>query len=323
MSRQPPANTPLDWSNPLTKGIDWAYNFATGVTGAPSQGKNIITPDIVDFTDSVSNTGQWGFVRHMVTSESATDRWDSKYIASYQTGDMTVMVLCRFPTGATQGTIISQREGANQNWQLYWDTNDLTWRGVGLASIGTGAYEADTWMMIGAYCNGSDTWGYKNGVQLGTSGIYVNSPSTARPISIGHRWDTYPTAAYEGTMHVALAVIWRRQLSAAEHISFAADPWQVFQPQRIIVPTFPYVPTDEAPVGEPNASGTPTITAATASGTAALLATGLTASGSPTVTAATASGYANASNVIITDVNTTESWNDGATGLVITGSGFV
>ena len=249
-TKQPPANTPLDWSNPLTKGIDWAYNFAAGVTGAPSQGKNIITPDIVDFTDSVSNTGRWGFVRHMVTSESATDRWDSKYIASYQTGDMTVMVLCRFPTGATQGTIISQREGANQNWQLYWDTNDLTWRGVGLASIGTGAYEADTWMMIGAYCNGSDTWGYKNGVQLGTSGIYVNSPSTARPISIGHRWDTYPTAAYEGTMHAALAVIWRRQLSAAEHISFAADPWQVFQPQRIIVPTFPYVPTDEAPVGD-------------------------------------------------------------------------
>ena len=29
------------------------------------------------------------------------------------------------------------------------------------------------------------------------------------------------------------------------------------------------------------------------------------------------------SSVVITDVNTTESWSDGATGLVITGTGFV
>lgn len=51
---------------------------------------------------------------------------------------------------------------------------------------------------------------------------------------------------------------------------------------------------------------------------------GATASGTPSIDAVTASGVAAiVSNVQITDVNTTESWTDGDTGLVITGSGFV
>jgi len=49
----------------------------------------------------------------------------------------------------------------------------------------------------------------------------------------------------------------------------------------------------------------------------------LDASGAPTMAVSTASGSALLPNVIITDVNTTESWDDGDTGLVITGTGFL
>ncbi len=49
-----------------------------------------------------------------------------------------------------------------------------------------------------------------------------------------------------------------------------------------------------------------------------------TASGTPPIATITASGVAGiASSVVITDVNTTESWTDGDTGLVITGTGFI
>lgn len=50
----------------------------------------------------------------------------------------------------------------------------------------------------------------------------------------------------------------------------------------------------------------------------------LTASGTPTLTGATAAGTAGfASSVTITDVDGDETWTDGDTGLIITGSGFV
>ena len=72
-----------------------------------------------------------------------------------------------------------------------------------------------------------------------------------------------------------------------DYRSLFDNPWQVFQPQRIIVPTFPYVPTD-APAPAP-------------------------------------------SNVVITDVansgetpgSGSETWDDGSSGNVITGTGFL
>ena len=69
------------------------------------------------------------------------------------------------------------------------------------------------------------------------------------------------------------------------------------------------------------ASGTPSIDVLTASGVATLAAF-ITASGTPSIDVATAVGVATR-GPIIDDVNTTESWNDGDSGLIITGKGFM
>jgi hypothetical protein len=95
-----------------------------------------------------------------------------------------------------------------------------------------------------------------------------------------------------------------------DYRSLFDNPWQVFQPQRIIVPTFPYVPTDEAP--------------APAGATK-------TASGTPDAPLLTAAGTALRTSVKITDVANSgetpglgsETWSDGSSGNVITGTGFL
>ena len=77
----------------------------------------------------------------------------------------------------------------------------------------------------------------------------------------------------------------------------------------------------QATGGALTASGTPSSDIITASGVASFRHS---ASGTPSSDIITASGTAGIlSSVTITDVNTTESWDDGDTGLVITGTGFV
>ena len=68
------------------------------------------------------------------------------------------------------------------------------------------------------------------------------------------------------------------------------------------------------------ASGSPTIENITSTGSAKFE---FTASGSPSIANLTSAGNATRTSVKVTDVNTTESWNDGDTGIVITGTGFV
>ncbi len=76
-----------------------------------------------------------------------------------------------------------------------------------------------------------------------------------------------------------------------------------------------------AALGALLASGSPAAPVFVASGAAALQA--LLASGVPNIEALIAAGNAFRTSVGITDVNTTESWTDGDTGLVITGTGFL
>lgn len=72
-----------------------------------------------------------------------------------------------------------------------------------------------------------------------------------------------------------------------------------------------------------SSNGNPVIEGIIASGVSILVGGLLTASGNPSIDEVIASGIANATSISISDVNTTESWNDGDAGLVITGIGFL
>ena len=80
---------------------------------------------------------------------------------------------------------------------------------------------------------------------------------------------------------------------------FWKNPWQTFAPQQFYLPmTQEVVTITQEPVGP------------------------ITATGGPVITKPTATGGGYRTIVKITDVNTTETWQDGATGITISGTGF-
>jgi hypothetical protein len=79
---------------------------------------------------------------------------------------------------------------------------------------------------------------FRNGVQLtpsstaGSSG--VGFPNIVR-VDVGQSSQGAPVNRLTGKL--ALAVLWNRRLSAAEALSLAINPWQLFASQRIYIPT--------------------------------------------------------------------------------------
>jgi len=95
---------------------------------------------------------------------------------------------------------------------------------------------------------------YKNGVAYSASAWY--GPNGAD----GEMTQTHPSTKYLGANFAAgqllngkiyLVAFWNRLLSAAEHAALALNPWQLFAPRRI------YIPTAAA------AAGVPTLSAST------------------------------------------------------------
>ena len=111
-------------------------------------------------------------------------------------------------------------------------------------------------------------------------------------------------AADDNPFHGGILGVWFFNgvvFSTSQLKEFWRNPWQVFGSQRIILPLAKYDPFPI--VAESGVT--------------------LTSNGTPDLTTLTASGSALRRTVKVTDVNTTETWTDGDTGLPITGTGFL
>lgn len=80
---------------------------------------------------------------------------------------------------------------------------------------------------------------------------------------------------------------------------------------------------EETVSGAVTASGTPSISALTSSASATLTRHATSTASLSEIVGLGAATRTPATNVVITDVNTTESWTDGDSNLIITGTGFV
>jgi hypothetical protein len=281
----------LNRKNSLTGGMIYAKNFA-GIYEPDAAA--IAKPTVVDHIQKIDTTDKFGRLAYMECTGLSGDYFDAGIAPTWADGDeITICIISRGTD--TDATFVAQRQDTtNVAFQLA-STLSNTNGGWGW-NVGSSSQIPTTLQSGGSASDGE--WHithvralFGTNVQLFVDGEKINaSPisdtrvpvANAIPMSVGNRWQTYPATAFEGDIDVAFVGVWRRMLSEAEIMSHAANPWQVFAPQRFFVPMVE---------GETIRSEAPS---------------------EPT------------STVIITSVNSgTSTWQDGATGVTIAGSGFV
>ena len=117
-TKQPPANTPINYAHPLAKGLAYVKNFAN--IGAPDLIGNV-SPTIVD---QVLNRG------YLEATGTSGDYFDSNYAPLVSTTGPTdkcsLVFICRTIDGG--GTFVSCRDDADVVFQLYSATPNLNSR---------------------------------------------------------------------------------------------------------------------------------------------------------------------------------------------------
>lgn len=123
---------------------------------------------------------------------------------------------------------------SNDPVRVIHSSNGSTFGGAYHNSPPTNQWDAYT----GVFNGGTTNVLFRNGVQL-TPSFTAGSSSVGFPnivrLDVGQSWQGSPVSRLTGKL--ALVVLWNRRLSAAEAFSLAVNPWQLFAPRRIYIPT--------------------------------------------------------------------------------------
>ena len=237
--RQPEALPEIDWNNPITRGLAFAYHApsasdavrATRPVSSTSDGRNVGTAGIGGYFSVASNYEEF--------SSALTEI----------TGPLTIIGVVRPDAGATQGRIVSKAalDGTNNPFRLSFEptVNGLYFLRSGSSAFGAWrpnavALSAGVESAFGVVSDGSliDTvpafYSGLSGVNLGATRPFGSGSEaitgTDAPLRVG-QWDTA-----SGGMSVFHLLIFARALSAAEYVEVASNPNVVFEPELIWVP---------------------------------------------------------------------------------------
>ncbi len=296
---QPPTNTPIDWSNPLTR--DLMYFSPNGnsphdlvgqlelVAGTNAVFTHHHFPDRPNMSGWVYDNSQVAGGGNGWSSNGLPTEFSNKIYGREDVEGVTTMAFIRpdvtgnydFFFGIRedgtpwyQNALVRASTGSNMEIKRQDSAGFDQWTANGSPLTVTGDGNLHQFVVT-SFANGTAMeWAmYRDGALLaatsgGTSRLFSLSHANFNPaVSIGS-WDGAGTDSVEGI--IACCAMWARRLREEEVKALWDNPWQIFEPIRV-------------PIYAPAASGGP----------------------------------------IITDVNTTESWTDGDSGLIITGSNFV
>lgn len=288
MNRKPPVGTPLNLQHPMVK--DMVFFCVLNRSEEVDLINNIVGDrigggDMSLVTTSKGITTDWN---NFETNTTVGFDFGNTVGGSgvYEPTELTIIASVRTGSVADAGgsRIISKRQGvtSNDDYCIYWIGDIITYRingsddvinPTGIGDLDNRSFE----VAMAAASSGQDNYfwdleGTGEQHDLANSGVPVNTSNGN--LCVGHRESN--DRSWNGLIHYV--AMWRVKKDQAFIEAFRANPWQVFQQQRILIPM-----------------------------TAAEVVEQL----GPDTT------------VFVTDVNTTESWNDGDTGLPITGTGFV
>lgn len=230
--RHPPQqHMPIDWANPITRGLVFAYGLgASGAFGYGEDGRNILT-----YVSSVgSQTGvpivtNLGFGGKSVNASypivSATGH------RSITSGAYSLFVLATALNNNTTQSGLDDDDGNTRRFQFRLSNNYpefIPFNSSGVAASVAGSTLSSANMTsgftMGATASSTTAAVWSNGKKTSANASGILTPNQS--IWIGSR-----KTGVQGWQNggISLAAVWNRPLADVEMQSLAANPWQLFK----------------------------------------------------------------------------------------------
>lgn len=233
---QPQQNVQIDWSNPITAGLVFAYTMGNEAQGWGEDGQNGIpyvkASDGTPFgrrINTLSGTGG------QLLSTSSSYLFNSPTQTSIKSGAYSLFA---FGTGPASGmqSALDDDDGTTRRFQFRLNAGKVELipfysggNGDVIAPAALSAYDLASGFAMGATVNGTAAAVYQKGAKTAaTLGGAAQTPNAS--ITVGARKTGSQTWTSGGLMLVAM---WNRPLTDAEHASLADNPWQLFKAQPV------------------------------------------------------------------------------------------
>lgn len=251
MSNMPPKGTPIDWTNPISKGLVFAsvgnqpdINLVDGAR--PSDGTTFAVRPGAD--------GLGLDPDDLAFAPTDGSFWNKWHDSGRTFGFATYSLLLREVDTGSNDTILEIKINNNrhtlrfvnaaQNETIsvsYYDTTE-TQINAGPVATPIGIDGKAHGAACSCESDGTLTL-YGDGISLGTPGTTSNPGFLAQTLNngfgVGNDW----TGGTDWPGLIYLSLLWTRPLSAVEHAQLHANPWQVFQRRTLFAHAYPYDPT--------------------------------------------------------------------------------
>lgn len=260
-TKQPPAGTPIDWSNPLTKNLVGAWYMA-GAGGLLIDALNNRTPlratGLNSPTLKPSKSGQMSYFQDVTAATEASadhGRFGIDGVAGNsplgfaESNECTIIYRASSSSGATGSErIIDKSNGANGagGYALYWSNssdqiifyadNDAT---INVLSDANAISFDGTPYLCSVRFHETDSVRRSvrvDGVDVTLSSDNGTFPTTTTPFAIGNwsRTDTNTSRRFIG--EIDFVFVFNKSLPDAQVIELENNPWQIFKPRTITIP---------------------------------------------------------------------------------------
>ncbi len=209
---QPQTLVDIDWNNPITRDLRFAWNGAQQFDAVRKRFSS---------TRNLLKASEKGSGVSLVAGGTITP-----HVAGTSTAKSVVVITNMVDFNSAQNTIL--RHGSPNGWGLSYGTaSGLRWTHFGVADYNLGSLasterrpqvvgiSATPGSTVSAYYDGA----FKTSVAIGT----LNATSTTDVII-----NLAPLTASTQAI-TSFAAYWDRALTAGEHASMAANPWQIFR----------------------------------------------------------------------------------------------
>lgn len=245
--RQPQETVGIDWGNPITSGLEflWSGHAPFIDSAANRQATGLGTGSFI--------TSRFGIGLSNPADSAVSFASDSKLNVIR---DITTFALVVSTNLSADSTVFAKTIGNGSTNSPYdFGLNQAKIRLVRSAgsfrawASGTNHAVANTPLAIAA-SQGSDisvapTF-FANGIRDSAAPTLLyggtgsgSAVTNTQPLLIANRADLFTD--FPGGIY--LCAIWSRQLSAEEHASIAANPWQLFESRRIVIPQYGVKPS--------------------------------------------------------------------------------
>lgn len=246
-TKQPPAGTPIDWGNPITKDLVFAGPDLRGVNMVPNS--NLTGAGTWQSTVNQRYPTPYGLGINNPDNDTGGIEWTDEQIID-DDSSFTVLVYGNPISGAVIGGAFNVGDGATRLGGLMVNSDETGVAAAGqfvflvantATHITAGASQSTT-MIDGDWhvFVGQGTPGTSNVTKLWRDGIALTLDTLTAGNTTGWSTGTLSTGVWKGAEDVTdacpvgsmvLALCWKRLLTDVEVQSISANPWQIFKPK--------------------------------------------------------------------------------------------